>query len=170
MARRAAFVDSLRKTFKEVLLVDAGEFSQSPSMSSEPKSLYMFEAMKKMGYDAINIGVTDLQLGLQILLSVTQDSPVPVLSANLRKRDNGELLFRESTIVKKGKWRIGVTAVTVPSDVERQICDSLGVKIDPAKDALARVLPGLREKSDLIVVLGHLPAAMRASSASSSPG
>jgi hypothetical protein len=157
VARRAAFVDSLRKTFKEVLLVDAGEFSSSPSSSSEPKSLYLLESMKKMGYDAINIGTTDLQLGLEILLSVTQDSPVPILSANLRKRDTGKLLFRESTIVNKGKWRIGVTGISVPSDEGRKICDSLGVTVEPAKEALARVLPGLRKKSDLIVLLGHLP-------------
>lgn len=159
MARRAAFVDSLRKTYKEVLLVDAGEFSSSPTMSSEPKSLYLLESMKKMSYDAINIGVTDLQLGLEILLSVTHDSPVPVLSANLRKRDTGELLFRESAIVNKGKWRIGVIGITIPSDAERKICDSLGVKIEPAKGALARVLPQVRAKSDLIVLLDHQPVA-----------
>ena len=157
MARRAAFVDSLRKTYKEVLLVDAGEFSSSPTMSSEPKSLYLLEAMKKMHYDAINVGVTDLQLGLNLLLSVTQDSSVPVLSANLRRRESGELLFRESAIVNKGKRSIGVTGVTIPSEAERKICDSLGVKIEPAKDALARVLPGLRAKCDLIVVLDHQP-------------
>jgi len=152
-------VDSLRKTYGELLLVDAGEFSSSPTMSSEPKSLYLFESMKKMHYDAINIGVTDLQLGLEILLSVTEESSVPVLSANLRQRDTGELLFTESAIVKKGKWNIGVTGVTVPSEVERKICDSLGVKIEPAREALARVLPGLRSKSDMVVLLGHLPLA-----------
>jgi hypothetical protein len=50
-----------------------------------------------------------------------------------------------------------VTGVSVPSDEGRKICDSLGVTVEPAKEALARVLPGLREKSDLIVLLGHLP-------------
>jgi hypothetical protein len=115
--------------------------------------------MKKMRYDAINVGVTDLQLGLEILLSVTQESPVPVLSANLRRASTGDLLFRESAIVNKGKWKIGVTSVTVPSDVERKICDSLGVKVEPARESLARVLPDLVSKTDLVVLLGHLPIA-----------
>lgn len=159
LSRRAAFVDSMRAMYGNVLVVDAGEFSVSPSSLAEAKSLFVLEAMKEMGYDAINPGTTDLQLGLDVLLPVVKDCPVPFVSANLKDKATGALLFRDSVILTKGKMRVGVTGITVPSDVERALVDSLGVFVEDAATSLEKIVPALRAKTDLVVLLAHLPDA-----------
>ncbi len=157
MARRAEYIDSLRAQYGDVLLLDAGEFTAPPSATSEAKGLYVLEIMKKIGYDAVNPATTELKLGLDVLLPVARDCPVPFVSANLRDAKTGALLFRESVVVKKGGMRVGITGVLEPAHAHRPAIDSLGVAVEDASAALARVLPGLRASSDLVVLLAHLP-------------
>lgn len=159
MARRVKFIDSLRTEFGSILAVDAGEFSAppSPAPTVSAKSLYVLEVMKKIGYDAVNPAAHDLQLGLDVLLPVAKDSSVPFVSANLLRREDRSLLFRESVLVSKGKMNVAITGVTMPAVVVRKTIDSLGVEVTDPKTALQKILPELRRKSDLVVVLAHMP-------------
>ncbi len=156
LARRAAFVDSMRATHGNVLVVEAGDFSLEPTALSEAKNLFVIEVMRRIGYDAINPGTRELKIGLDVLLPVARDCPVPFVSANLRDKNSGAPLFRESVVLKKGPWNIGVTGVTIPPVVDRPVCDSLGVSIADPREALGPVLEELRSKSDLVVLLAHM--------------
>lgn len=66
-----------------VLFVDTGDVSQgSTSEQYALKDKYVFQAYGVIGYDIVNVGLSDLRLGQAELLKAGQDNGIPWTSAN----------------------------------------------------------------------------------------
>ena len=139
------------------MLVDAGDFTGVLPATAQPRGLFLLEMSKKLGYDAMTIGDGEARLGGEFLRSLAADSSAHVVSANLRDRDSGKLLYAKRRILDKAGVTVGVTAVTGATSKEGGELAGLGIESSDPQEALADVLPDLRRRCDVTVLLARMP-------------
>ncbi len=106
------------------------------------KILRVYQAMH---YDAIAVGPFDLASGYELLVSA-QAKELPLVSANIYKKD-GTLLFSPYRSVEKKGVSIAFVGLTDPSSM------SAGITISDGIEELKKLLPELVKTQDLIVLL-----------------
>lgn len=105
-----------------------------------------------MGYDAMALGETDLQLGSEVLQQRMAEAEFPILSANVLLAAGGAPLTDPYVILPlNAGYQVGVIGITgqpegVPADF---------VISDPSA-AVAEVLPEVVDRVDLVILLSHL--------------
>jgi 2',3'-cyclic-nucleotide 2'-phosphodiesterase (5'-nucleotidase family) len=116
--------------------------------------------MAELGYDVVTPGDLELMEGADSLRTLLDRHPeIVAVSANLQDLD-GNPFLPPYTVVEKNGLRIGVTGVTGgayfrPGRLGRGPTESQFTFADE-RESLERVLPELREKSDLVVGLLHV--------------
>jgi len=158
VARRAAFINQARQEFEGVvLLLDSGDALMGTQLSIQANGEPMVEAMNVMGYDAVGIGAYELLQGVDILLARLDEAAFPFLSANLVLRD-GSLLAASYTVLERDGLRIGVVGISEPDgEIFMRTSGLVGViKTRNAIDVLAQLLPEIRAKADIVIVLSRL--------------
>jgi hypothetical protein len=137
----------------QVVLVDAGDLTGPQAATREPRAMFLIEIMKQMGYDGLTLGGADARLGRDLLHSLATDPSVPLVSANLREADTGNRFLAPSRVVRKGKLRVGITAVTT---LGAGALEDIGLEVGDPRRELEDVLPELRRESDVIVLLANV--------------
>ena len=123
---------------------------------------YMQRAFATMGYAAINVGERESQLSLDDLRKLRDSGEAPgrMISANLLERATGQRVFPAYRIVPSRGFRVAYVGVVgdVPDDSL-----GTGLGVEPAKSALAKILPEVERQADVIVLLAYADeATMRA--------
>lgn len=141
------------------LVVDAGNWGDSKGVAAWEKNQFIFDEMGQMKYDVVTPGDAELTQGMHALTKLLSSQPhVKVVSANVKDK-SGRLVFPESVVINKGGVRFGVTGTTGTSYYNFNVTQGLQAAddftFDDSKTALARVLPKLRRKCDIVVVLIH---------------
>jgi len=102
-----------------VFVLDGGNtfWSQVP-VSVQSQGKVMAAAMNLIGYSAMALGGTDLQLGEDVLRQRIADVHFPVLSANVIVQSTGKLLTAPYALLEVGGRKVGVIGLTgsVPSE------------------------------------------------------
>ena len=80
--RRAALINKIRATEKNVLLLDAGDIFQGTPYFNMYAGEIEMKLMTKMGYDASAIGNHDFDLGIENLAKQLQHASFPMICAN----------------------------------------------------------------------------------------
>jgi len=112
---------------------------------------YMLQAFAAMKYDAVNIGHREARLSLGQLRELKRQSPVPLVSANLLDKASGQLVFDALRFVERDGLRIALVGLLEPRGITEELGEGLAVA-DMAT-TLAKLLPELRSKADMIVLL-----------------
>ena len=156
--RREKYIRSVRAENPNVILLDAGDFSQGTPYFTLFKGNAEVELMNAMGYDAATFGNHEFDNGPGELARRIKMMNFPLLNANY-KMDGTPLegLIAPYTVIERGGKRIGVIGLSVnlaglvsPSRIE-------GMKyLHPYKivNKLARHLRK-KEKCDLVILLSH---------------
>lgn len=159
ISRRATVIAKERAKSDAVLLVDAGDFGSKDEFEPWMLTEFQWKMMKEMGYDVVTLGPNELREGLAPLKKMLATAPeIQVVSANLTDK-SGKLLFPKYTVVEKGGVTYGITAATAESfylynkSRGEQKRDDFGF-LD-VKESLAAVVPELRAKAEVVVVLLH---------------
>jgi len=139
--------------------VDAGNFSAIMKPEPWEKTGFVFDMMAKMGYDVVTPGERELRPGLAELKALYAKHPeIRVVSANLQDK-SGRHVFPEYTIVERGGVRFGITGTVGSVYYDTNLKQKLQVKDDftfeNSEAALKRVVPELKAKSDVVIVLLH---------------
>jgi 2',3'-cyclic-nucleotide 2'-phosphodiesterase (5'-nucleotidase family) len=158
LARRAGVIDSARVRNSRVVVVDAGEIAGSTPATAATRGLFLLEAAKSMGYDALTLGDGDAALGAELIRVIAADATLPLVSANLRDETRDRLLLAPFRVVDRDGVRVGITAVTAPARDGGQLA-ALGIAAGDPAEALRDVVPALRERSDVVVVLARMTLA-----------
>lgn len=112
-----------------------------------------------LGYRAVAVGPSDLQLGVDRFRDLVGDASFEMLCANLVRTDTGEPVFRPSMVVEVKGVRIGLYGVLLdslsPGYRERALQDGTYDILDPLT-ASRRVVEDLRPRCDVLVALSHL--------------
>ncbi|MBN2218483.1 MAG: hypothetical protein JW719_13995 [Pirellulales bacterium] len=151
LSRRHAMIESLRKQGWPVVCVDAGGLSKGYGPQAEIKFQRTVDAMRKMGYDAIGLGINDLQLPTAELVSVAAE-PSPFVSANVGLFGLDAGVTAKTKIVEVGGLKVGVTAVLGKS-YHNLLANNPEIELASPEDAIAQVLPALKKNCNLLVLL-----------------
>jgi len=133
--------------------VDAGSFTGTQSSTGEPRGLFVAEMMKELGYDAVTLGETEARLGGDLFRALAADAALPLVSANLRDVKTGKRLMPPSRLVERQGVRIGFTAVSMRDPDAMQ---AIGVDCADPVESLKDVLPGLRAKCDVLILIARM--------------
>lgn len=169
-----------------VFLVSAGNFYGTADVFNEAKSHFVARMMGWMGYDAVGVGNLDLGFGLDALVSDVQNHGLNVTCANLQPRGDRSsaaadtpsgraglaaaerfgTIFPPYLVVEKDGVRVGFFAVIAPNTVvhesapaaESDQVEAVTWRISDPRAAAAAVVPELRERCDVVVLLAHMDA------------
>ncbi len=163
LGRRSYYIDTVRKEVKNLLILDGGDAlvlsffdRESEREKARKRAGVVLKVYKKMGYDALNIGDTDLGLGVEYLKTLQKKSKIPFLSANLKEKKTGRPIFKSHLVKEVDGMRIGIIGLLTP-DIHPFIQKRLKSYFieDPTKAALETINRYLAD-CDHIIALSHL--------------
>jgi hypothetical protein len=145
-------VDSIRASYDQVMLVDAGGFFPDQNTPEyQDVASFLMDAMKLIGTDAVGAGDKELHFGYSFLKANIQRSGLPVVCANLFLRSTGKPALTPYIIKKVGTARVGIFGLMNDKAAIGPSQDSLKVA-DPTATA-QRVIAEMKKKGATIIVL-----------------
>ena len=147
----------------EVILADAGDYSQGTVYVSVHKGADAVTMMNATGYDVATIGNHEFDYGYAQLAENMKAAKFKVLCADVLDAD-GETIFDANTIIEKGGVKIGFFGLETP-EAQTKANPKLieGLKFLAGKDgkelyacADAQVKALKEQGADLVVCLSHL--------------
>jgi hypothetical protein len=118
------------------------------------KTGFVLDMMALLGYDAVTVGEREFNYGYRYLVELTRKSKVPVVCANLRDKASGKLVWEPYVIVRKQGLKVAVAGLFSHTLQLKTGGDS--VVVDDARATAEKLVPELRQKADVVVLLSHL--------------
>jgi hypothetical protein len=161
MPRRATYIQSL-PTPETLLKVDNGDLTPALGRQDELKAETMVEMLNHLGYDAVNVGEKDFQLGVPYLQSLQARFRGTFLSANVR-RAGGEEFLKPFAVVTRDLDGQSVKVIVV-GVLARSLADTVrllnpDLQVEPPDAALERLEPEIRARAERRILLFHGPKA-----------
>ena len=157
LARRAAYIRSVRESATNVLLVDSGDSLLTlQRMGDREQGKLLAEAYNQMGYDGVALGGMDFRMGFDILREQIEVAGFPVLSANTLDPQTGDVFDRAYEVVEREGRRVALIGLTDPKIAAEVTQDQMQV-LEPVS-TLVDIVAAIKEDVDVIVVLSHLGA------------
>jgi 5'-nucleotidase/UDP-sugar diphosphatase len=146
-------IESIRKGEPSVLLLDSGAVFDHQSDNAK---LHL-QAMELMGYDALNLGIPELLLGKEFLERTSSQVTFPYIASNLLYGGSRLPWTREYVIKEVGGMKVAILGILDPDDLKSPPPDDVkGFTVISPKAALDRLLPEVRGKADLVILLSQL--------------
>lgn len=97
-----------------VLLLDAGDFSQGTNLVNYYKGLDSIYFMNAAGYDAASLGNHEFDFGFDALQEMAAAADFPILDANIISKETGEPYFGDNKVFAFGNMTVGVFGLDTP--------------------------------------------------------
>lgn len=158
MARRATFVEGLRKEDVPFVLVDAGSFSHK-SKYNRAETDATWTEMARLGYDAVTFGFQELNQW-DALDSLRSNVDLPLVCTNLQQFVDGQWvpLGERYRIVECNGVRVGIMSVVndfvISESVRRRIEDK--VRLLEPRETTRLVSHELKAQCEVVVLLAYL--------------
>ncbi|MCX5839671.1 MAG: hypothetical protein NTW71_14345 [Deltaproteobacteria bacterium] len=113
--------------------------------------------MELMGYDALNLGSPELHFGKEFLEHTRSHVSFPYIASNLLFDGGSRLPWIRDYIIKEaGGIKVAILGIFDPDGLEQLPKEQVkGLKVIPPETALKRLLPEVREKADLVILLSR---------------
>jgi len=158
-ARRMGLISRIREQEKNVLLVDAGDYSQGTPYFNFFNGRIEIDAMNRMKYDAGTLGNHEFDNGIDTLAVVLKNAAFPMISSNYNlEKTNLYQLVKPYVVLVKAGVRIGIMALDVnPESLIFEKNYRGLIYLDPVQKANeVSTLLKKKEKCDIIICLSHL--------------
>lgn len=157
-ARRIGFIKQMRSNDPNILLFDAGDFSQGTPYYNFYHGRIEVHAMNTMGYDAITLGNHEFDYGVDTLAAALQLAQFTIVCSNYDVTGTPlEGLVKPYTVIKRSGLRVGVFGLGVNPDGLIAEKNFAPIKyLDPVSTAqnMANILRE-DEKCDVVICLSH---------------
>lgn len=159
-ARIAGAKNALKEN-TNVLLLDAGDFSQGTPLVNLSQGAVAVEFMNAVGYNAATVGNHEFDWGADNLLVNLETAEFPVLCANLFYKSSGETVLAPNAVFEFDGLKVGVFGLATPETMTKAHPD----KVKGVTFAMEEELYQVAQKQvdeltaagcDVIVALGHL--------------
>ena len=163
LAKIATLVRQIREASPATLLLDCGDTTEGTPLAyyfavkdttlPNPE-IAVFNAMH---YDAMTVGKHEFNFGERAMWKAKRESHFPWLAANLKQTYASGVEYIQPYIIKKiGGVRVGIVGFVTPGVPRWEMPENYrGYTFEPIVDAARRVIPEVRAKSDLVVVIMH---------------
>lgn len=154
LARKITFLSSIESSASFKFEVGNWLYTYSKSglnnESINKEKYYLHaETYQAAGYDAINVGISDLSVGKNFLGELAKSYGLPFISANLID-DQDNLIFPAYKLLHNQDLRIGVLGIIINDD------RNISVHIKPYMQVLKENLKDLGTKTDFIILLADM--------------
>jgi 2',3'-cyclic-nucleotide 2'-phosphodiesterase (5'-nucleotidase family) len=144
-------IESIRKAERSVLLLDCGAVFVPQKDTAE----FMLDTMELMGYDALNLGSPEFYFGKEFLEHTRSHVSFPYIASNLLYDGSRIPWTREYLIKEVGGIKVAILGVLNPDGLaqlpnQEQV---KGLQVIPPETALNRLLPEVKGKADLVILL-----------------
>lgn len=148
----------------DVLLLDAGDFSQGTTLVNHEKGLKAAEYLVAAKYDAVAFGNHEFDFGAEAvrdIAAVLKAGRVPVLAANVLKEGTQEAYFGDAVVLEKGELKVGVFGLdTAEAQTKAAPSSVAGLDFADKEEMFAiaqKQVDGLKAKGcEYIICLSHL--------------
>lgn len=157
--QRAGVIDSLRTLYPDMLLFDAGDFSQGSPYFNLYRGRVEVQGYNQMGYDVVTFGNHEFDNGLDTLAARLREARFDVVCCNYDVRGTVlEGLVKRAVVIKRGGWKVGVLGLGVSPESLISAVNFGGIRyLDPIVEANACADSLKRECGcDVVVALSHL--------------
>lgn len=142
---------------KDTLYIDLGDHAdRSDAMTEGTRGRGNVRLLNEANVDYVTIGNNEgITFSKEELEALYHDANFSVLLANLYHRDGTRPKWvRESTIhVTSGGIKIGLIGLTAPFTF---FYEQLGWKIEQPEESLAKLIPDLKKRVDVLILISHL--------------
>ncbi len=144
----------------EVIIADAGDYSQGKVAVSSNKGLNAVTLMNKVGYDVATLGNHEFDYGYEQLTKNLEAADFENICCNIVDKD-GKKVFEGSTVITtESGLKIGFIGVNTPESQTKAnpalIKDLSWLSGDKMIEAVNAEAAALKDKADIVVVLAHL--------------
>lgn len=157
-ARRMGLIAQERELDPNLILLDAGDFSQGTPYFNFFHGRVEIDAINLMGYDAVTLGNHEFDYGVDTLATVLQDAQFDIVCANYEVTGSPlEGIVKPYTILKRKNLRIGVFGLGVDPKgliAERNFAPLKYLEPTAAAQNVANLLKN-EHKCDLVICLSH---------------
>lgn len=160
-ARIASLKKNLEAQGAEVLLVDAGDFSQGTPIVNLGYGKNAVEFMNATGYDVATLGNHEFDWGADNMLQNMENAQFAVLCANLTRTADNTLVMEANKIFETAIGKVGVFGLATPETMTKAHPDKVkGITFAQAEELYAVAAAQVAELEaagcDMIVCLAHL--------------
>jgi 5'-nucleotidase / UDP-sugar diphosphatase len=140
------------------LYLNAGDLVQGTPVSTLFKGLPIYQIANRLGFDVSTLGNHEFDYGWQRIQDFVKTAKFAVVSANVVNGQDAFLAGKPYVIKTAGGIRVAVIGVLLGDLVGNLATpDKVGPwRVLPVVDTVRKYAAELRDKSDLIVVLGHI--------------
>jgi 2',3'-cyclic-nucleotide 2'-phosphodiesterase/3'-nucleotidase len=143
------------------LLLDGGDSFQGTMISNLQFGRLVVEQMNALRYAAMVIGNHDFDWSADTLERRVREMHFAALGANMRERKSGRLprWVRADTVISRRGVRAGVLGLCYTRTPSVTLARNVRhLEFGDDSVTAARLVPRLRARSDVVIVLGHTPA------------
>ena len=160
-----ATIAGMRDYFKslgaEVILADAGDFSQGSIYVSSNKGAAAIEMMNAAGYDVVTLGNHEFDFSYVQLMENLSKATFKTICASITLDETGETILPASTIITtESGLKIGFVGVETPETVTKVNPGLISMITFAAYDKLyestQKAIDEIRADADLVIGLFHL--------------
>ena len=156
-----AYITALKADYEakgaEVILVDAGDYSQGEVYVSDTKGLDAVEMMNVTGYDVVTLGNHEFDYGYAQLKENMTKAGFKILCANVYGEDGTPIFDANYTYTTKSGVKIGFFGMETP-EAQTKANPALikGLKFDTDLKAVAEKQLEALKDDDVVIALSHL--------------
>ena len=163
-ARRSTVIDEIRKDAGDVLILDSGALLYPHYYMYSPYDYIqkiiahlIMDVNNDIGMDALNVSSYDIANSPDSLLVFDRTYPAKWLSANMVRKDSGELIYKADAVFTAGDFRVGVFGFMAQKSQGIDIFDEdAPVRVlDPYETARKEVAK-LQKDNDIIIALSYM--------------
>ncbi len=158
LGRRTTYIESARKRYPNLIVLDAGDAMSLDLSYSQQEADLTWDAFTLMGLDAFTPGEIDFIYGLPYLKRVVEKTGLEMIAANVVDAETGEPVFgsRYKIIEIEGGIKIGITGVLDDSIRFPGYIDQTPFRVESVRETLADILPDMKREADFLILLSHL--------------
>lgn len=163
LAKIATLIKQVRAAEKNVLLLDSGDTIQGTPLAhyfariETSKRDPTIAVMNALRFDAAAVGNHEFNFGLANLWKAKGEAKFSILAANVEQTyATGVKHFQPYVIRNVGGVRVGIVGMVTPGIPRWEVpANYAGYKFLPIVETAKRILPEIRKKADLLVVIAH---------------
>ena len=156
-----AYITALKADYEakgaEVILVDAGDYSQGTTYVSTTKGADAVTMMNAAGYDIVTLGNHEFDYGYAQLKDNMTKANFKVLCADVYKEDGTPIFDANYTYTTKSGVKVGFFGMETP-ETQTKTNPALikGLKFDTDLKAVAEKQVEALKDADIVICLAHL--------------
>ena len=160
-----AYIPTLRNWFRaqgatDVIVVDAGDFSQGTTYVSASKGYSAVEMMNAAGYDIVTLGNHEFDFGYEQLINNLKDAQFQPITANVLLSDGKSILPETATVTTEAGLKIAFVGLETPETATKVnpglIKEISFTTFENLYTCAQATVDSVKDDADLVIGLWHL--------------